>query len=614
MNLKKHKLKLFFSLIIVLMGGYYGYQKFLKKPTPIEYLTEPVQKTTITVSVDGSGQVSDLNKIDLKPLASGEIVETKVKNGDLVKSGQTLAVIDQKDNQVALDQAKASLANDQASLDKLLKGTTGNDIKLQQDTIDQSQTSYNNALANLESVKNSTATSISQAQNTLSDLRSTTQFNPTNKRGAVLTALNDKLVGVQTALDAEDRIFTDSNAKDTLSIQDPASLTSAQNDYNQALQLLSRADISLSLAQGNPTDSNLDQAVNDALGAISRAHDSLNYLFTALQKTITSAKFSQSQLDTFKSSISGQLSAMSSAASAIQTAIQSLKDALTAAENALASAQTSAAQQVASAQAQVASAQNALQLAKDQLVKLKAPAPEQDIDAARAQVASAQAQVENAQNAYNDNIIKAPFDGQIAQINVQKGDQVGATTIVATLITQQKVAVIPLNEVDEAKIKVGDQATLTFDAIDNLTIAGKVAEIDTLGTVSQGVVTYNATIGFDTQDSRVKSGMSANASIITDVKPDVLAVPNAALKTDNGDYVEVLGADNRPKEKAVRIGIANDSLTEIISGLKEGDPVVTQTIDPNAKTPAQTQGQRGGFGFPMGGGGGRGVFVGGKGG
>ena len=105
-----------------------------------------------------------------------------------------------------------------------------------------------------------------------------------------------------------------------------------------------------------------------------------------------------------------------------------------------------------------------------------------------------------------------------------------------------------------AKVKVGQKVTLTFDAIEDLSITGEVAEIDTLGTVSQGVVNYAVKIVFDTQDERVKSGMSVSAAIITDVKQDVLLVPNAAVKSNDEQYVEVL-ENNIPRNQTVETGL-----------------------------------------------------------
>ncbi len=150
-----------------------------------------------------------------------------------------------------------------------------------------------------------------------------------------------------------------------------------------------------------------------------------------------------------------------------------------------------------------------------------------------------------------------------------------------------------------------------------------------MGAVSQGVVTYNVKIAFDTQDDRVKPGMSVSASIITEAKPNVLLVPNSAIKSQGGiSYVEIVEGDDRntaladnangvilknaPRRQNIEIGAANDEFTEIISGLNEGDVVVTRTIQPNS-TQMQT-GISGGLrlpGVPTGGsrsGGGGGQF------
>ncbi len=202
-----------------------------------------------------------------------------------------------------------------------------------------------------------------------------------------------------------------------------------------------------------------------------------------------------------------------------------------------------------------------------------------------------------------DYSIRAPFDGIVSKVDIKKGDSASTGTAAATMITDQQIAQVSLNEVDAAKVKVGQKATLTFDAVDGLSITGEVFEVDTIGTVSQGVVSYNIKIGFDTQDARVKAGMSVSAAIIIDIKTDVLAVPNSAVKSQNNqNYVEILNlsdqttvagasqveAKTAPKQQAIEIGLANDTSTEIISGLKQGDNVVTQTISPTTTTSASS--------------------------
>lgn len=192
-------------------------------------------------------------------------------------------------------------------------------------------------------------------------------------------------------------------------------------------------------------------------------------------------------------------------------------------------------------------------------------------------IREAELNVESKQQAYNDCFVYAPFDGTIATLTAKVGESSGSS--IGTLITNQKLATISLNEVDIAKIELGQKVNLTFDAIEDLNITGKVAEIDSLGTVSQGVVSYDIKISFDVDDSRIKPGMSVDATIITETASDVLSVPNSAIKSFNGNsYVEVLDSSVLPSRVSVATGLTDDTRTEITSGLKEGDVIVVKTI------------------------------------
>ncbi len=181
------------------------------------------------------------------------------------------------------------------------------------------------------------------------------------------------------------------------------------------------------------------------------------------------------------------------------------------------------------------------------------------------------------QSSYADYFIRAPFDGIIASVDGKKGQNVNSATTIATIITKQKIAEISLNEVDVAKVEVGQKATLTFDALENLTITGEVIEVDLVGTVSQGVVNYNVRVGFDVDDEQVRSGMTVSADIIVEMKQDVLIVPNSVIK-NRGDITYVETFSKELSQSKVETGLSNDTHTEIVSGLNEGDVVVTKTI------------------------------------
>ena len=215
-------------------------------------------------------------------------------------------------------------------------------------------------------------------------------------------------------------------------------------------------------------------------------------------------------------------------------------------------------------------------------------------------VQKSQNAVSDAKDALKNYYIYAPFDGIIGAVIVQKGDTISSGTSAITFITQKEFTTISLSEVDITKIKLGDKAVITFDAINGLSVAGQVTEIDTIGTVSQGVVSYNVQIAFDTQDSRVKPGMSTSVNVITDIKQNVLTVPNSAVKSKNKNYYVLIPSQKQnlnspsasqgfilaeaPIQKAVQIGLADDINTEITSGLAEGDQVVVRTISNTASS------------------------------
>jgi len=205
--------------------------------------------------------------------------------------------------------------------------------------------------------------------------------------------------------------------------------------------------------------------------------------------------------------------------------------------------------------------------------------------------------------------VRAPFDGIVANIEVKKGDTVSSNSALATFVSNQKIAEISLNEIDVAKVKVGQKAIINFDAVEDLDITGEIVEVDTMGNSSQGVVSYGIKIAFDLEDERVKSGMSLTVSIITDVKQNVLMISNSAIKTSGEiSYIEIpseeisseltasLGSGvvlkNNPRQQQIGIGIANDTWTEIITGIEEGEYAIIRIIaSSTSQTTQQTQGQ-----------------------
>ena len=195
--------------------------------------------------------------------------------------------------------------------------------------------------------------------------------------------------------------------------------------------------------------------------------------------------------------------------------------------------------------------------------------------------------------------VTSPIDGTVNEINIKNGDDLGSNASSSAKVTPIIVgdlstvkASVSVNEVDIAHVALGQKAMMTLSALDGLSLSGTVEKMDSLGTISSGIVTYSVTIGFDAPDERVKPGMSVSASIISDVKSDTLIVPNSAVKTDaSGSYVQVL-SNGVPEKKSVTTGLSNSTSTEIVKGLDAGENVVTKTVNSTATTSTQSSGIR----------------------
>ncbi len=574
-----HKITSIVLALVLVWGGYATYQKFHGTANVTRYVLAQVAKGTLVASVNGSGQVSVSDQIDIKPKVSGDVVYVLAVAGQTIKAGAVLVQLNSldaqntvRDAQIALDSAKIAYQKfqlDQASTQKTRTDTLTKDYA---DAISQLSNSYiklgsitqdiNNVM-NDNALKGGCSPNSCQYQNLLTDL-------------------NDQ------------RAFTQ------LSAQSTADLNAVLDSYNSSLTAYKQL--------------RLDSASNTDIKSM------LNTTLKTLQLSAQAVKSEQNMLDTL-------ISMMTKEAGFYGNKVV-VPSQVTAYQNLL-SSDTST---LNSSIGDISGSITGIRVQEDTITSAKLGDP-LDVAGQQNQIAQKEATLADAKTSLANYSIRAPFDGVIANVNVQKGDSASPGTSIGTIITKQRIAQISLNEVDVTKIKVGQKATLTFDAIGGLTITGQVLQIDTIGTVSQGVVNYTVKIGFDTQDDRVKPSMSISAAIITDTKVDVLTVPSSAVKSSNNTSYVLMPADQTavakllssaagqsrtgvdlstaPVQQDVETGLSNDSMTEITGGLKEGDIVVTRTISSTTTTSTTSNG---GLGVPGLGGGGFRNFGGGGGG
>jgi HlyD family secretion protein len=134
---------------------------------------------------------------------------------------------------------------------------------------------------------------------------------------------------------------------------------------------------------------------------------------------------------------------------------------------------------------------------------------------------------------------------------------------------------VDISEVDINRVEVGQQVSLTFDAILSKAYEGEVVEVSPVGTLVQGLVNFKVTIRLVDPDELVKPGMTAAVNIVVDELDDVLLVPNRAVRVDDGERFVYMLVDGQLERVPIQLGASSDRYSAVVSGdLDAGDEVV----------------------------------------
>ncbi len=249
--------------------------------------------------------------------------------------------------------------------------------------------------------------------------------------------------------------------------------------------------------------------------------------------------------------------------------------------------------------AQIKAAEQQVVNAKANLDKLLNPARRFDIEQAEAQLQQARLQVRNAEvqiaNAENQvrlaeiqvrqaqrrldqAVLKSPIDGVIAAVNIKAGELVGAgaqPAVVVADLSRYHIN-ITVDEIDIAKVKIGQEVNITLDSLPGVEVKGKVSRISPTSRLVNGVVSYDVRVDIEPTEAELRSGMTANASIVLERRSGVLLAPNWAIRRDRntGKSFLTLQVGDQLTEVEVQTGLRNDTFSEILSGAKAGDVVV----------------------------------------
>jgi RND family efflux transporter MFP subunit len=224
--------------------------------------------------------------------------------------------------------------------------------------------------------------------------------------------------------------------------------------------------------------------------------------------------------------------------------------------------------------------EQAVAQAQAQLQKAQNPFTEQDHVAAQAAVDQARAQLELAQLGKRETTVMAPVDGIIAERLASPGAMVSQQTPIVSLVPPALELVVNVEEAQLGQIAEGQSVQIEVPAFPKEPFNGTVRSI--APTVDSRSRTAAVRIEPKDDASRLRAGMFARLSIITAQKPNALLAPREAILSSGPNatpQVLVINDDNQVHRVAVRLGLQNDRLVEIVSGLDDGQIVATSSLN-----------------------------------
>ncbi len=541
----------------------------------LSYRIAPVKSDTVKKTVTATGVLKAWTTVDIKSKAGGRIDRLPVDEGTIVKKNQLIAEIDPSDTLLTYNSAKADIDSNRAKVEE-----SGKSLTLQQT---ETRASVSTAEANLHSAQASALAAKARADSAASQAKAQQELTEANidNANATLESEAAHMSQMMTATNPQSVVNADSQLG-----QSEATLKNAEAQLNRQKALLAKGFVAVSA---------VDQA--QATYDVARA-------------TVLSAR---QKVSTIKPELESDVKAQQARVRQAQAALR------TAQANRV---EVDLKRQ--SAEAAQADYQQSLALVKQAEAKLLQARAEiinnsirqSQILQAQAAGARARASMVNAQTQLDQTHVTAPSEGIILKKYVEEGTLItsgvsfnsSGTSIVQMGDITRMYVDVQVDETDVAGVDLDQKVDITFDAYSTTPFEGKVIKIDPEAVVDQNVTTIHVRVEVDNSVPSyrlLKPGMNASCEFIVNKKENVVSVPNESLKTDDDGkkYVEVAeGGKPAPADKdteadpnvlidvkvikkPVEIGLEGNDTTEITSGLKENERLITQTIEPITASP-----------------------------
>jgi HlyD family secretion protein len=506
-----------------------------------------VERGDMLVSVGATGSIVAREEVNLSFDLPGKVVQVWVKKGDEVTAGDELARLDNTSLVFQVRQAEAALAAAQAQLDQLKAGPREEEVAAAEASLKAAQANVDSAEANL------------------SDLAGGPDEHQIAAAEANLDAAEASL-WLSTV--QRDQIVEGASAAEIAAAE--AARASALTQQKIALDTHEMTMKCVTVKVPTPEGSKQEKTICPALGT---PEEQARFNLAAAEGALDAA---QAQLDRL---LAGPTQSRLDIGEANLAIVTAQRDAVQAQ---LAQLQAgSSAGQLAAARANVAAMTAQRDAAQAQLDLLRAGADVHQIAAAQANVDQAQVALKMAQAELETAKLIAPFDGAVTSVNVHVGQVAPAAVPAVTLADVSELQiVVGVDEIDVTEISEGQDVVISVDALPGQVIPARVKKIAPVANQTGGVMVYQVTIVLHETDLPLRVGMSAAADIIVDALDGVLLVPNWAIRIDRdtGATLVNLVRASTVEEVEIEMGMRGADLSQVLSGLEEGDIVVAGNV------------------------------------
>lgn len=545
--LKNKKIIAALVLIILIGSGSYW---FFFAGGGAEYSTVEVSSGEIVQKVSPTGTVKPAKEITLQTQVSGTIKNIYAREGEKVKKGDVLLKLKASEIRAELMAKKAALASAEAALQQALDGTRAEEIEVTQKTVEEAKSKVESKKQNLKDIKNKAKNKIEEAYEDVPDLLSSAYYKADD-------AVNNKTDEFFTGDDTD-------NPQITFNTSNSKAATKAESQRHQAQDILKNFKEEINNLSGDNREK-IRAALSNSRTRLEEVEGLLLTLTEVANSAITSSSFTSTELANYKANLSSTRTEVNTALTNVVNQTQLIEGTRITNEK-----------NISTARSALESAKTSLSKAKSQLELKKSGSTESTIDLKKAGVQQARANLSRIREKLQKYTLRAPMDGIVTRIPKEEGEVISPQEKAISMMSSGPFQIeANVSEAEIAKVEIGDPVEITLDAFGpEKEFKGRVVDIDTVETVVSGVIYYQVTVEFNSENKKIKSGMTANLEIQTEKKKDAFYLPYYVIqRRENGKYVRVL-KNGKMEEQKVKTGLEGENRIEILSGIKKGDEVI----------------------------------------